>query len=673
MKTSSLLLLVCLLMHVQLNGQFSSTPTVLFEGGDPGTEESIHFVNLDNDGLDDVILCGQNGLGIYQGVAGVETFKRVHKLRDSLQNSTERALAIHAFDLNTDGAEDILAVRSLGAGYHIVWYENQGAPSFLAPIQSLAGMVDPVAEVVFGDLSGNGLPDVLIRHANSSDYLLWALSITAGVPSLGAPVTLSTGMNAADIQEAELINFDESGGLDVVVGASNGVIKWFESLGGSSFAAPVNALTGANGLSDMAFVDLDGDMDLDLLIARTTANAVVWHERLTPQGSYGTVQLVEQVSKPLHFYLGDIDGDLDQDIWMYTYAADNIFRRFVIYKNTGSGTPVKVTPSFTHYIGPYNTHVGTRLQPGDLFRDKDGDGDLDLLVYNDFVSGVGWIDNLDGTGLNLGVRPELVDFFGREFQYADLADIDGDGRLDVAASVVNYHDNTTDESQFFVATQEFGPGQFRIHLSSGDFYNRDYERIHHNRVKFADFDGDGDLDVAAAYGDFITVSEYFSGTNTFVPHYLLSRDNGIDFVDMDLDGRLDILGHSKNSNKSFWFKAISSNPMTFDIGEVFTANRECETFGADMNNDGDMDVVVRYGNNGDPMHIAWLEQVTPPGLVWLEETDVSRNLGFMELVDFDGDTDLDIVAYRRTVYGSSGTQPPEIVWIENLNPGFSGN
>ena len=670
MKTN-ILLLYCMCMQFCLYGQFSSTPVPFFEGGDPGTEEAIHFVNLDNDGLDDVILSGPNGFGVYQGVTGIETFKRVQKLRDSLQNSTARNLAILAEDLNTDGFEDVLCLRSIGSSYDMVWYENQGAPIFFSAAQSLLSLVDPVVEIIFSDLSGDGLPDVLLRQLNSSDYQLYTLSITAGVPSLLAPVTLPTGMNAADIMEAEVVNFDESGQLDVVVGGENGTIKWFENLGGSSFAAPVNVLTNASGLSDMAFVDLDDDTDLDLVIARTSSNAIVWHERLSPQGVYGPLQLIEQVSKPARIFLGDIDGDNDLDFWVFRISTNYTELRYLVYENTGGGTPTPVNMSFQTAIPQLFSQAGIRLRPGQIFRDKDGDNDLDLLVYNNWVKGVCWLENLDGTGANIGIGEGLVDFFGSEFQYADLADIDGDGRLDVAASVVNFVDNNTDHARFFVATQEFGPDQFRIHLSAGDTYSPDLNRIHHNRVKFTDLDGDGDMDVAGAYGDFVFAAEYFSGTQSFVSQSLLFRDNGIDFFDVDQDGLLEILAHGKNSNETVLLDGVSSNPLTFTETVIGSVNRESETFGGDINNDGDVDVLVRSGSISEPMVLTWWEQLDPPGSVWTMETDFSSShISFMELVDFDEDGDLDVLFNRRFVPALGPFGPPEIYWLENLNPGL---
>ena len=130
--------------------------------------------------------------------------------------------------------------------------------------------------------------------------------------------------------------------------------------------------------------------------------------------------------------------------------------------------------------------------------DLDRDGDLDVVYINgdtfgsDYLKpyhGISWLEN---TGSYPFVEHRLTTMIG--VQAAVTADLDGDHDLDMAAGAF-LPDNLVakpevSEHDSLIWLEQVEPGKFRRHaLESG--------RFEHAALDAGDFDGDGDLDLAA--------------------------------------------------------------------------------------------------------------------------------------------------------------------------------
>lgn len=166
----------------------------------------------------------------------------------------------------------------------------------------------------------------------------------------------------------------------------------------------------------------------------------------------------------------------------------------------------------------------------------------------------------------------------------------------------------------------------------------------------ADIDGDGDTDlVSASQGDDeIVWWENFDGAaNTFIPHTVTTLTDGVASVavaDMDGDGDLDIVSASRYDDRIVWFENVNGNGTVFNEVEISTTtNGAISVFVADMDGDGDMDVVSA---SYDDDEIAWHENTLGDGTTW-NETVISTAADEATAVfvaDLDGDGDPDIVA-----------------------------
>jgi hypothetical protein len=253
------------------------------------------------------------------------------------------------------------------------------------------------------------------------------------------PQALSTGRS----RDVVLGDLDGDGDLDVVLAISNGNNEVWFNQGDARFLKGSQTLTG-NGTSHLALVDVDGDGDLDLLADQANNSFKVWQNN--GAGAFTELGQVLGASGP--FFALDLNRDGKREIvangFVYELSSDGAFmlteRRSAARFN---GDPI-------------------------TFGDIDGDGDLDA-VQDRFL-----LVN-DGQGRLVA---DAAEFAGESVSWA-LGDLDGDGDLDAfRTSYTQLHVWLNDGSGLRNAGSVAGAGG-----ATG--------------VELADVDSDGDLDAIA--------------------------------------------------------------------------------------------------------------------------------------------------------------------------------
>lgn len=310
--------------------------------------------------------------------------------------------------------------------------------------------------------------------------------------------------------------------------------------------------------------------------------------------------------------------------------------------------------------------------------DLDGDGDLDLTAADsrsaplpnepDGRGTLYWFEN-DGRG-NF-TRHVIRTNEGGLFERHAIGDINGDGRPDVV--VVK---NRVGHLVWFENSGHPAQDQpWKRHVVTTDLM-RAYD------VALVDLDGDGRLDVAASAYSGNTLGWFRNPgpagwdrpwpKEIFEPQ--LGESRTIRVADFNGDGAPDLLGSGFKEGLTAWYERTSASGHPWKR-HVIDDRSPQPTHGcpADMDGDGDTDVVMALGmrevegkTDLSQHQVVWYENVGHPGKGERWEKHVIDALPHaFEAVaeDLNGDGRMDVVATRWQEAVS------QLIWYENLGGG----
>jgi hypothetical protein len=498
--------------------------------------------------------------------------------------------------------------------------------SYAAPLSFDVGVLShdvpgaPVS-VVTTDFNGDGIPDLAIADAvRWTIQLLYSngtggLTIGPALPCTGIPTAVAvgdlTGDGVVELLATVRDQYSTDGTLYIWYGSAS-----------DSFGPPLT-LTGLGGYPNgIATGDMNGDGRSDIAVS-------CLHDRVAVLFNYaaGTFFIINHymTASPWSIVVADFDRDGYGDIaTANTTSTVSVF----LYDNYNLFGPRMDFPTVGQ---PHTLSVG----------DVTGDGLLDLVTANS----VGTTASvLAGNGDGTFASPASY-VVGYSPTFAQVADFNRDGRLDIVASVVTGYDYPCDcypYNAVSVLLQTPG-GTFAPHVD----YAVGNQPVW---VAVADLTRDGILDLVTTNFRANTVTLLLgSGDGTFhqAPTYATGRVPwGVALADLNTDGRLDVVvANYYDATVSIRLGTgggVFSSPSTVAVGVGPTALAT-----GDVNDDGRHDVIAlnTYSNSASVLLGAG-----DGTLGRRTDVAVGANPTALALADLNRDGHLDLAVTRLGTY-----------------------
>lgn len=350
----------------------------------------------------------------------------IHFSEHLIKSGFGYAYGLAVADLDGDGHLDVTAADADGRALY--WFHNDGRGHFTPHLIQRDHPKPRLERHAIGDINGNSWLDVVIVENLTGDLYWFENSGTPGDGELWHlhEITVGGMPFAYDVALADL---NGNGWLDVAVSGWKGnQIAWFEHPGIPDGSWKKHLLDGdLTEARTIRVADLDGDGHPDLLATGTGADLVVWYRHPGGQatGSWRKHVIDAGSERPVHGHPVDMDGDGKIDVVMALGMGSSSPTGSVVwYENSGHPE-----------AGPWKKHVICDHLPQAFeayAADLDGDGAIEVVVTAWGEPGGLFLFEHEGDPQGPWRRQVLKEGWVRANQVL-LADLDGNGRLDILA------------------------------------------------------------------------------------------------------------------------------------------------------------------------------------------------------------------------------------------------
>lgn len=680
---------------------------------------SVAFGDLDNDGDLDMISGNSDGSFYYFVNTGSQTAPDFSTAATNPFSLTDVGTNSRPFiiDLDGDGLLDVIAGEG---GGDINFFKNGGTletPSFETAVQNPYGLNGSGgnSSVSFADLDKDGDLD-FIKVINNGDFK-YQENIAASeetIPVFTSVVTNPYNLNpslggggggggSGSLNSPAFVDLDGDGDFDILSGATNGQLYFFENIGTDESPNFTSVVGNPFGTTDVGtnsapgVADLDGDGDLDIMVGENGGGFHYFENTIF------SVRILIDQAIVCEGDEGGITANVSDGTAPFTYAWDN-----GIAETTASLTELALG-TYTVTVTDDNSEVVTAsitLTSGsteanfnysfDVYYQSDADPTPATEIAGAFSatpsglvidSNTGAIDVSASTvgeytvthttdlcdvsttviivDEALAFAPKITNPFGLtdvgNHANPTFADLDNDGDQDLLVGEVTgdfyYFQNTgTAELPSYSSPQQNPFGMETIAMKDTP------------RPTLADMDGDDDFDIIVGFatGDYF----YYENEGTVsAPSFKIPMNLSLTYkgayatpfaADLDGDGDVDLLSGTLSGDFFFYentagdnnppvFASAVTNPFTLsNIGDPNNDILVSSSLG-DLDNDGDLDI-MSSGNyiTGKFTFFQNIGTSLSPSFFEFEANPFSLSnggVGFSTVfIDLDNDGDLDLFA-----------------------------
>ncbi|MGI9015069.1 MAG: FG-GAP repeat domain-containing protein [Phycisphaerales bacterium] len=490
-------------------------------------------------------------------------------------------------DVNGDSVPDIVAAREAFSGPGLSVLLGLGDGTYTSPAIYETGIGRDIYDVKLADVDADGDLDAVATMPGPSDtgfrVTLWRNDGEGGFADY-EPFIANEGPHGLALVD---VNGD---GLPDVVTANEGYVFQGNTISvllhngvqgpGAAFNDAVN-YTLSNGPHQIAHGDLDGDGDVDLAVACQNLLELMLNDgtgAFTSAGTFVPVPGAYRQAPVISLVDIDNDGDLDllgAGVVRATFGKAQLSLR----RNDGEGG-FPDTPEIIEFPdGSWTPHT---ICTSDL--NADGFADLTITYGGGRGHDGFWTMLSDGQGKGFGSATYY--FAAKGTREVEAVDADRDGDLDLVtaandSSLMTVHLN--DGAGSFPTLPAYGLPGFTKKLARGDLDNDgdldvvsldSHLRILSNNgdgsfasfvsytlpspnprnVVIGDFTGDGFLDIMLALNNQTLTIVINQGDGTFtshVSHPIGAYLDGLQAIDLDGDGDLDLVGSTQTGQHSY--------------------------------------------------------------------------------------------------------------------------